>query len=552
MSSGPMKGIRELSRTKVPSKQTHHNSRLAAKITATSDYFLEKVDPLIGPCIAYMLLSMPIDVPQAMLTYFEELRQTNRKPEYTLGVNAINRPRRDHKLFLASSIGPVIAKLVNRIAFSRPVSVVDFLLTELDTMVKEEAPITMQSVSSSTAMANAVNLADAMATPFPFPNSALSASFTVDRSRPESAPITTEKLLSPRSYAQMQQSSSYSNLPVAAASNKSSRPEEPARIIQIAVLGIGGAGKTSLLNVLQGEPGKKTKPTNGFSPISMSMAISNEESETVRFYDLGGGDKIRAIWDQYYHDVHGVVYVIDSSAEAEAYTSAIELCNATISNKFLVNKPILFVANKQDIAGSRPVEAVRTALGQLLTGPSSQVRFVGSSAPASDAASTVNSEELERGVEWLLQSVNTSYEELHARVAEDIKVKLQLEAAKRLEKERRVLRNKIVSAFPTQVKKEFIFEDTPMEPEDCFSQVDGEAFLAGEIGIDAAALCPEARAAAASVGYQRLALQMMGALHVPISKKKDPFSWPQILDIISQLRTELGLSPPIVLVGVVF
>merc|ERR1719163_2092779 len=75
------------------------------------------------------------------------------------------------------------------------------------------------------------------------------------------------------------------------------------------VIGIDGAGKTTLLNSLQGKGSSKTVPSCGFSSISMQL----EENTKVTFYDLGGQKKIRSNWAHYYHDVHGIIYVMDGA-----------------------------------------------------------------------------------------------------------------------------------------------------------------------------------------------------------------------------------------------
>ena len=36
----------------------------------------------------------------------------------------------------------------------------------------------------------------------------------------------------------------------------------------------------------------------------------------VTIYDLGGSKNFRGIWHKYYHEVHGFVFVVDSSAPA--------------------------------------------------------------------------------------------------------------------------------------------------------------------------------------------------------------------------------------------
>lgn len=36
----------------------------------------------------------------------------------------------------------------------------------------------------------------------------------------------------------------------------------------------------------------------------------------VKFYDLGGAADPRKIWSNYYHDVHGVIFVVDAAEES--------------------------------------------------------------------------------------------------------------------------------------------------------------------------------------------------------------------------------------------
>jgi hypothetical protein len=43
------------------------------------------------------------------------------------------------------------------------------------------------------------------------------------------------------------------------------------------------------------------------------------------------------------------------------------------------------------------------------------------------------------------------------------------------------------------------------------------------------------------VGYQRLAMQIIGGLQCPVNKAKVPLSWLEILALIVELRLELGL-----------
>ena len=47
--------------------------RLQKKIDTTYNYFLERVDPIIGDVITHLLCEQPIDVPGAMLNYLNKL-----------------------------------------------------------------------------------------------------------------------------------------------------------------------------------------------------------------------------------------------------------------------------------------------------------------------------------------------------------------------------------------------------------------------------------------------------------------------------------------------
>jgi len=83
------------------------------------------------------------------------------------------------------------------------------------------------------------------------------------------------------------------------------------------------------------EPSGETVPTIGF--INESIEFNGSE---VTVYDLGGGPRIRAIWRNYYADVHGVVYVIDSS-ETDRFDEARQELKSLIGDEKIRGKPCL-------------------------------------------------------------------------------------------------------------------------------------------------------------------------------------------------------------------
>jgi ADP-ribosylation factor-like protein 13B len=76
-------------------------------------------------------------------------------------------------------------------------------------------------------------------------------------------------------------------------------------------------------------------PTIGYSSVNFVF-----ENYDITLYDLGGGQKIRDIWRNYYAEVYGFVFVIDSSNE-----SRMEECQsvlkALLENELVRGKPVL-------------------------------------------------------------------------------------------------------------------------------------------------------------------------------------------------------------------
>ena len=110
----------------------------------------------------------------------------------------------------------------------------------------------------------------------------------------------------------------------------------------MAVLGLDGAGKTSLVEHLRiGDMGEPL-PTMGFH-IS-NVRVNNC---TMQFADLAGQDKMRILWSSLYHAADGVVYVIDGTDTARLALAMSEL-RIVMAYPALEDKPFLILVNKQD------------------------------------------------------------------------------------------------------------------------------------------------------------------------------------------------------------
>ncbi|KAG6977766.1 hypothetical protein JG688_00000028 [Phytophthora aleatoria] len=105
--------------------------------------------------------------------------------------------------------------------------------------------------------------------------------------------------------------------------------------IVLLIIGIDGAGKTTLLSTLQGDLDKEHVPSAGFT-----SATFQTDTGSATFYDLGGGPAFRNVWKEYYADVHGVIFVVDSSGENSVLQAA-NVLEESMANELMVNKPLL-------------------------------------------------------------------------------------------------------------------------------------------------------------------------------------------------------------------
>ncbi|XP_023117021.1 ADP-ribosylation factor-like 10 isoform X1 [Amphiprion ocellaris] len=125
---------------------------------------------------------------------------------------------------------------------------------------------------------------------------------------------------------------------------------------QVLVLGLDGAGKSSMLQGLTPGEAKRgrCRPTRGFNFMSLDAPACQ-----LDFLEIGGGEDLRRYWMDYLRRTHVLVYVVDSSDR-----SRLPLAKAELHRLLRVEPqlPVVVLGNKQDKPNAVSVSELHEAL----------------------------------------------------------------------------------------------------------------------------------------------------------------------------------------------
>lgn len=117
------------------------------------------------------------------------------------------------------------------------------------------------------------------------------------------------------------------------------RSKENPETIRMLLLGLDNAGKTSVALRLSGDSVEDVVTTIGFSNYELKPSKPSDPFRYI-LYDLGGGQRIRSIWKNYFALVHGVIFVIDAS-DLDRIADVKESLATVIAHEKIAGKPIL-------------------------------------------------------------------------------------------------------------------------------------------------------------------------------------------------------------------
>ena len=113
---------------------------------------------------------------------------------------------------------------------------------------------------------------------------------------------------------------------------------------RVLLLGLDGAGKTTILYKVKLNEQISTIPTIGFNVETVTPV----KGVTFTVWDVGGQQKIRQLWGHYFQDSKGLIYVVDSS-DRDRLTESAEELHAICNDDRMYGVPVVILANKQDL-----------------------------------------------------------------------------------------------------------------------------------------------------------------------------------------------------------
>mmetsp|Transcript_13190 Transcript_13190/g.24691 ORF Transcript_13190/g.24691 Transcript_13190/m.24691 type:complete len:177 (+) Transcript_13190:1098-1628(+) len=118
--------------------------------------------------------------------------------------------------------------------------------------------------------------------------------------------------------------------------------------VSVLMLGLDNSGKTSILSSISNGDLDSITPTQGFNIRSFS-----HEGLKFNLWDLGGHEMIRPYWGEHYSKAEAVIFVVDS-ADIRRLDEVNIVLHQVLDSPHLFTKPLLVLANKQDLALSLP------------------------------------------------------------------------------------------------------------------------------------------------------------------------------------------------------
>merc|ERR1711976_1012195 len=163
--------------------------------------------------------------------------------------------------------------------------------------------------------------------------------------------------------------------------------------VDLITCGLDNSGKSTIINGF-----KPTKQRVDDMGPTIGFQVEQFKKNNIGFkvMDMGGAKKFRDLWAHHFRDTQGVIFVVDSSDKLRMCLVKDEL-EHLLQHKDLSGQPIIFFANKMDIAGSQTPQEIAEALNLSENCADRPWNIVASNA--------LTSEGIEDGMKWLSDTI---------------------------------------------------------------------------------------------------------------------------------------------------
>ena len=169
----------------------------------------------------------------------------------------------------------------------------------------------------------------------------------------------------------------------------------------VLIVGLDNAGKTTFLEHVKRKFSTSDYKGIAFDKIAPTVGMNvgkiDMKSAVIILWDLGGQEELQSLWNKYFLDCHGVIYVIDAS-DPQRLDESYQCFDFLISNADLEGVPLLVLANKQDKPNSVTAEEVKEIFNKSAS-------KLGKRDCMLQEISALKGEGMDDGINWLLQCV---------------------------------------------------------------------------------------------------------------------------------------------------
>ena len=144
------------------------------------------------------------------------------------------------------------------------------------------------------------------------------------------------------------------------------------RRASVVILGLDNSGKSTLVNCLRWPSNdskvrkpkahkyeSSTDPSSIAPTVGFKVSTLDLHSLELSVLDMSGQQRYRKLWECYYQDVQGAVFVVDA-ADPTRLDEARDALSTVISDPDLKQVPLLILANKMDLGHALDMPEVTT------------------------------------------------------------------------------------------------------------------------------------------------------------------------------------------------